>query len=232
MSKAQIFIIDFEWLGTGRVRFGFIIDGNIHYCHQFLNANNLNIVYMARPNLPCRYEIRNTGTAASSTTMKQICSTVISEGGFNLPGIMRSIDTGSTTITVSTTLIPLLSLRLKSGNVRAKLRILRLHVEVTNTQTVLWKLLWNPTTLTGPSFTSVGSTAISEYDVTASAVTGGDVLLSGYATGSDSQSINDILNRLNINSNIAGTSDIITIAAIRVGTNANTAVSLGYEEIY
>jgi hypothetical protein len=232
MSKSQIFVIDFEWLGVGRVRFGFIIDGKIYYCHQFLNANSLSIVYMARPHLPCRYEIRNTGVAASPTTMKQICCTVISEGGFNLPGVMRTIDTGSSAISVGTTLIPLLSLRLKSANIRAKLRILRTHIEVVNTQTLLWKMLWNPS-LTGPTWTSVGSTAISEYDVAASAVTGGETLLSGYVTGNDSQDVNDILNRLHINSTIAGVSDIVTIAAIRVGaSNANACASLSYEEIY
>jgi len=233
MSKSQIFLIDFEWLGVGRVRMGFVIDGIVYYCHQFLNANILTVAYMARPNLPCRYEIRNTGTAASSTTMKQICATVVSEGGFNLPGVIRSVDTGTTPITVSTTLIPLVSIRLKSVNIRAKLRLLKLHVEVTNTQTMLWKLLWNPSSLTGASFSSVGSTAISEYDVTASALTGGDVMLSGYVTGSDSQTISDVINRINVTSNIAGTSDVFTLAAIRVaGSNATACVSMTYEEIY
>ncbi len=53
-SKTQILIIDFEWLGVGCVRIGFVIDGLIFYCHQFNNANNLSSVYMSTPNLPLR----------------------------------------------------------------------------------------------------------------------------------------------------------------------------------
>lgn len=231
-SKTQIFIIDFEWLGVGRVRMGVVINGMIYYCHQFLNANSLTSVFMARPSLPCRYEITNTGTAASGTTLKQVCSTVISEGGFNYPGVVRSASNGANTVTVSTSLIPLLSIRLKSANIRAKLRAIRLHLTVTNTQTIHWQLLWNPT-LTGASFTSMGSTAISEYDVTASSLTGGDCILSGYCSGDDHMDLTGIYTRLNIAANIAGTSDILTIAAIRAsGSNATTGSSLTFEELY
>ena len=40
-SKTQIGIIDFEWLGVGRVRIGMVIDGAVFYCHEFLHANQL-----------------------------------------------------------------------------------------------------------------------------------------------------------------------------------------------
>lgn len=232
MSKTQIFVIDFEWLGVGRVRMGFVVNGIIYYCHQFLNANSLTLVYMARPSLPCRYEMTNTGVAASGTSMKQICSTVISEGGFNMPGVVRAVDTGSTAITVSSTLIPLLSIRLKSANIRSKLRTVLMHLEITNNQTMLWRLLWNAA-LTGPSWTSVSSTSVAEYDTTASAVSGGDALLAGYVTGNDSQDLNNLYSRLNVVSNIAGTSDILTIAAMSVGgSNSTACASMMFEEVY
>ena len=38
-SKSQIFFIDYEWLGTGRVRCGFFIDGIPYYCHAIHNSN-------------------------------------------------------------------------------------------------------------------------------------------------------------------------------------------------
>jgi len=232
MSKTQIFIIDFEWLGVGRVRFGFVINGLVYYCHQVLNANVQTTVYMARPSLPCRYEITNTGTSASSTSMKQICCTVISEGGFNYPGVLRSIDNGNTAVTIAGTLIPLLSLRLKSANIRSKLRLIRTFVKGMNAQPLKWQLLWNAT-LTGPSWTSVGSSAISEYDVTASAITGGDVVLSGYAENTDSADASNLISRLNITSNIAGTSDTLTLAAIRAsGSSATALCSISYEELF
>lgn len=233
MSKTQIFLIDFEWLGVGRVRMGFVVNGLIYYCHEFLNANTtLTGVYMARPSLPVRYSITNTGTAASSTTMKQICDTVISEGGYNMPGVIRSVDNGVSAKTISTTLIPMLSLRLKSANVRALVKLLRVHFTVTNNQPFQWKVLHN-TTLTGASWTSVGSTAVTEYDTAATALTGGETLLSGYVTSGDSQDLSNYLSKLNVGATISGTSDIITLAAIRLGGSDSTGVAvLAFEEVY
>jgi len=56
-TKAQLFVIDFEWLSVGRIRFGFYIFGRINYCHQITNLNELTNPYMLSPNLPSRYEI-------------------------------------------------------------------------------------------------------------------------------------------------------------------------------
>ena len=78
ITKAQIFIIDFEWLGVGRVRFGFNIDGVTVYVHQFVHANLIESVYTKSPNLSIRYEIRSFGGTAQ---LNQICSAVMSEGG-------------------------------------------------------------------------------------------------------------------------------------------------------
>ena len=82
ITKAQIFWQDFEWLGVGSVRCGFVIDGQTIVCHTFKNANNLDRVYMTTAILPVRYEIRNTGTTGVAGSLRQICSTVISEGGY------------------------------------------------------------------------------------------------------------------------------------------------------
>jgi hypothetical protein len=78
ITKAQIFVIDFEWLGVGRVRFGFNIDGVTYYVHQFTHANESNAVYTKTPNLPVRYEVRSYG---GTSQLNQICSAVMSEGG-------------------------------------------------------------------------------------------------------------------------------------------------------
>jgi hypothetical protein len=40
-TKSQIFVTDYQWLGVGRVRFGFYAYGKIHYCHQILNIKSL-----------------------------------------------------------------------------------------------------------------------------------------------------------------------------------------------
>jgi hypothetical protein len=53
-------------------------------CHTFQCANQTGRtkVYMETAILPVRYEIENTDTTADASTLKQICSTVISEGGY------------------------------------------------------------------------------------------------------------------------------------------------------
>lgn len=85
LTKTQILWFDVEWLGVGNVRCGFIINGQYVVCHTFQNANQANStkVYMQTATLPLRYEISNTGATASNSSMTMICSTVISEGGYD-----------------------------------------------------------------------------------------------------------------------------------------------------
>ena len=84
VTKSNIFWIDVEWLGVGDVRCGFVVDGLMVPAHIFHNDNINTTTYITTATLPIRYEIENTGTVASNSTLKQICSTVISEGGYEL----------------------------------------------------------------------------------------------------------------------------------------------------
>ena len=113
-TKVQIFIIDFQWLGVGRVRFSVDIDGVIVPVHEMLNANIITSVYMKTPSLPVRYEIINTGVSASATTLEQICCSVASEGGYDIPGVEFSVGNGVTKRAV-TARAPIFAVRLKSS---------------------------------------------------------------------------------------------------------------------
>jgi hypothetical protein len=86
ITKAQILWMDVEWLGLGTVRLGFVIDGVFVHCHSFHHANLITATYITTASLPLRYEIENLGTTAGASTLKQVCSTVISEGGYELRG--------------------------------------------------------------------------------------------------------------------------------------------------
>lgn len=110
-TTSQILFMDFEWLGVGSVRCGFIIDGKFYICHTFHNANSLTAVYMTTAILPVRYEIISNGNVA---TMKQVCSTVISEGGYDQRSktFYAKRDFGSPLTGISTTVLPVLSIRL------------------------------------------------------------------------------------------------------------------------
>ena len=83
-SKAQLFVIDLEWLSVGRIRFGFYVYGQIVYCHEITNINALLAPYTPCINQPVRYELIGSGVGSASIT--QICSTVISEGGYTPVG--------------------------------------------------------------------------------------------------------------------------------------------------
>ena len=119
VTKTQILWFDMEWLGVGNVRCGFIINGQYVTCHTFQNSNFQTAVYMQTAILPLRYEIINTGTTASTSTLQMICSTVISEGGYeqvSQPYVARNSGTG-TSIASNTglTFTPIVSIRVNSS---------------------------------------------------------------------------------------------------------------------
>lgn len=114
ISKTQLFIIDFEWLGVGIVRCGFSINGKNIICHEFYNANELETVYMRMPNLPVRCEIRNSGPVGSATSFSQICASVMSEGGYSETGLEWSHTTPLRTVGIGSSL-PAIAIRLKNS---------------------------------------------------------------------------------------------------------------------
>lgn len=111
VTKTQLLSIDFQWLGVGRVRCGFVHDGELVHAHQFLNSNVLAEVYMSTPNLPIRCEIRNTGTT-NGGFFDQICSTVMSEGGYVESGQDWATSTPSLVTVTSGATKPIIAIRL------------------------------------------------------------------------------------------------------------------------
>ena len=119
VTKAQILYMDFEWLGVGSVRCGFVIDGTFIVCHTFNNANDIDKVYMQTAILPVRYEIEALAALGAGKTMKQICSSVISEGGYDQKSALTWARRTTVLTGVTTTLVPIVSIRLKSTNLCA-----------------------------------------------------------------------------------------------------------------
>ena len=111
-SKTNILVMDFQWLGVGRVRVALDIDGVIYPVHTINNANTMATVYMRTPNLPVRYENINLAAAGGASTMEVICSTVMSEGGVAAEaGITKSVSTAGTGYVINTTRLPLVCIR-------------------------------------------------------------------------------------------------------------------------
>jgi hypothetical protein len=84
MSKIQVMFIDFQWLGGGRIRFGFNIDGVNLVCHEVYNANVISQVWCRTGSLPFSAEQENTGTPAplGNSSMFLISASVKCEGAY------------------------------------------------------------------------------------------------------------------------------------------------------
>jgi hypothetical protein len=219
VTKTQILAIDFEWLGVGDVRCGFFIDGQFVVCHTIHNDNVRTTVYMTTAILPVRYEIRNTAGTASSSSMKQICSTVYSSGGYEQTSVehvatMTSATTGSY---ITTTFKPLVSIRLASTALGAV--VIPYNVNFLPTTTDNYQVgLFKNGTLTGASYSAVASDANVEFDIAATAITGGTLVYAEFLTSRSGRSALSGANAsfnfdLQLGSSLAGVSDIYTLAA-------------------
>ncbi len=220
-TKAQILWMDFEWLGVGSVRCGFIINGEYIVCHTFTNANEIANVYMTTAILPVRYEITNVGATGSSSSLKQICSTVISEGGYQQASIehVARRTTVFTNIDTAATFYPIVSIRLASGRTGSVVIPNRLQFLPLTSQNYEVALLKNPT-LTGATWAAtVPSDSNVDYDVAATAISAvGTIVQTEYVTSTGSggtqgtSSLSDYNWDLQLGTSLAGTSDIYTVA--------------------
>ena len=226
-TKTQIFFIDYEWLGVGRVRFGFFINGVPVICHTIDHANLNTVVYMSTPNLPLRYEVRNNGTGGAASLVC-ICATVISEGGIQEAGRPIFIDRGSTGFTTgnNTNIYPLMSFRLKSTHLEATVIPVACNILCTSTADFRWALLLNPTIagVDAASWTDVTNSSL-QYDVsrtTTNIVSGGFQMAGGYGSTSLQGIFNEIRTYLRIGSKIDGTRDELVLAIQRLSGTSET----------
>ena len=196
-SKAQIFWMDIEWLGVGSVRTGFIINGQYILCHTFHHANSIASTYITTASLPLRYEIKNTAATSGSSTLKQICSTVISEGGYELRGLQQAVSiplNAPRNCTLANTYYPVISLKLKSGFLDGIVILTALSMVGTgNNEIFNWQVVASGTTA-GGNWVDAGSNSAVQYNISGTSFSGGRVLASGYLTSNaQGQVVVDIL---------------------------------------
>jgi hypothetical protein len=195
ITKAQIFFMDIEWLGEGTVRLGFVIDGIFILAHKFNHANLITSTYITTATLPLRYEITNTGVTALPSLLKQVCSTVLSEGGYELRGAQQAIGTPITTpktFAVAGTYYPIVGIRLKSTRLDAVIILTAVSLlGLGNGKNYAWRVV-QTATITGGTWTSAGVDSSVEYNLTGTSAAGGRVLAQGYVNSSNqgSPSIN------------------------------------------
>jgi len=238
-AMAQLFVIDFQWLGVGAIRFGFFFNGTLVYCHEIDSSNTTALVYMGIPNLPLRYEINNDGTGPAAGLVT-IATSVVSEGGEE-PGTIRAVAREDTPlITLNDAAIyPLVAIRLKSTDLSASVISRSASIACDSSATFRWMILLNPAVTGAPfSFVGIPNSAV-EADVTrvnTTKLTGGTQLSTGYGTSTVSTEAALEISApddLQLGSSIAGVSDIVVLAVQRMtlGGGAETFYgSLGWKE--
>lgn len=241
-SKAQILYADIEWLGLGTVRMGFVINGVFVPAHSFHHANLVNTTYITTASLPLRYEMTNTAATASASTLKQVCSTVISEGGYELRGRQQAVAnvvTSPTTLTTAGTSYPVISIRLKSTRLDGIVILTAISMlGITNNANYKWEVVASGTT-TGGTWVSAGTNSCVEYNRTGTSFSmgSGNVLASGFFQGSNQGSTSiDILKealfkfQLERNS-FTSTPYELTLVCTSASNGDQVLASLDWEEI-
>lgn len=227
VTKAEIFWVDLEWLGVGTVRCGIVYNGEIIHLHSFHHANLINSVYMTRASLPIRYEItRVSGVIAGR--MKQICATVIIEGGYQSTGRVVSRPMVATR-NMNTTPIPIMSVRLRSGYNRALINLLGAELMSTSIQSLIYEIVVGGTLTNANFVTQDALTSAAEYDISATGITGGRVVDSGFVSSANRQIQSDTGDLDAISSNIEGVSEIISLV-VRATGGAATYAAMTWRE--
>ncbi len=243
LTKAQILWMDLEWLGVGSVRMGFVIDGQFILCHTFQHANILASTYITTASLPLRYEIFNTAGTTGNSTLKQICSTVISEGGYELRGAQYAVGTpiaSPITYTVASTYIPIVGFRLKSTRLDAIVILTAVSIlGLGNGKNYSWRVVQGATISGGGAWATTGTDSSVEYKLDGTSATGGRILAQGYVNSSNqgSPSINILkealfANQLERNSFTGTPYELVLEVAISDASGTNGVLaSVDWEEI-
>jgi hypothetical protein len=238
VTKGNIFWLDVEWLGVGDVRTGFFIDGKPVVAHTFYNTNKNSTTYMTTACLPLRYEIENTAGQTGSSTMRQICSTILSEGGYE--GFSRRYNvthSGTTphTLTTAGTQYPLVAIRMAPDRLDSIIVPSNISVAIepgTNNKplVVQYRILLNPT-LTGGAWQTHFNGNV-QYNITATGVTGGTDIIGEYISSFgtlDVSSINDF--NFQIGRTQLGVSDTFVLVLVPTTNNTQGYTDLSWFEI-
>lgn len=242
-TKANIFVIDFEALYVGKVRFGIDFGGGVTYCHQMSFNNTLTTPYIANANLPITYELTNLGSPADATTMLQICCSVISEGGFqDERGLTFGASNGATTIGV-TTRRPILSIRpaltFNSLLNRGQVWPLRAEVYAQNNGAYI-EMVLNGTLSGGAGvWTAADANSMVQYNIDHTGIANGIVIgapffaiPNGVGVNAKSSGVTNLLSKVIMSLNAAGlVPDTLSLVATSLNATATLSGIWSWKEL-
>jgi hypothetical protein len=242
INKAQIYTMDYEWLGVGRVRYGVVQKGILIYVHEINNYNSLDTVYLRNPNLPIRYEMSTHKNTTTGSLMTQICSTVISEGGFDNTG-KRVVVTSNNGATIGASQYDaVLFIRYNSNSSKGAQIVpeqLDLLIKPGNSSTFAgrWELLVNPTVTNAVTYNNASGSVVTQVGVVAAGniiTNPGTIIATGYFAGTSANSVAEMVTidpYYGLGRKIDGTSDVLAIGIKTIDNTYTVYPSLIVREL-
>lgn len=231
ISKANIFVTDLEWLGVGRVRCGFMVDGEYRYCHEFNHSNVVSTVYATSAILPLSYCIENTATLGAGATLKQICCSVMSEGGYEPTGPIYIVGKGAAGVGSISTEQVVAGIRMASGRTGNVIMPVQVDAAIEGNTVAQWRLRLNPA-LSGASWASSANGRGNVETITGvTSFSGGTIIDGGIVGSRGSASYNpiDALARsLGVDAN--GVSDVLVLT-LEADTSTKGTGLIGWREL-
>lgn len=229
-DKTNIFITDLEWLGVGRVRAGFVVDGEVRWCHEFNHANENTAVYMTTATLPLSYRIHNNAVIASPATLKQICCTVMSEGGYEPTGPIYTGGAGIAGVKSTTSETLFAAIRMASGRTDNLVMPAQVDAAVDGNAIAKWRLYLNPT-LSG--VWNAAENGRGNVEVMASGTfSGGTIVSTGFLSGRSNTAFTPEGSlALSLGKNTDGSSDVLMLT-IQCETAMKATGQIGWRELY
>jgi hypothetical protein len=232
-TKQQIFYIQYQWLGSGQVEFGFVVNGKIFKVHKFQHANNLSSLYSQTGTLPVQAEIINNSSTLPSF-FEFTCCSVVSNGATSQHGHLHSVSNGTTpkSLPLSGRSYPVVSLRKKAGFTDVPVQVLDIGAFSTSQDDFIIQIIHKPT-LTGAVWVDIPN-SLCQKDVSATAWTGGDVVAEFYMKGNIQASEKlDLISKfwdLTLSNDFNGDSEIMSLTAIPLTTNAALYGLMSFKE--
>ncbi len=232
----NVYWIDYQWLGAGRVRFGvYAPDGSRMVCHQFENAGQNALPYMRTGTLPAAMENVNTGATGSSSDLRVVCIGVYTEGTFEDYAFWRFADvdaslTGLTTDTVAFSIRTLATYNGKHNHVVVYPETLNAWCDQPIAVT-----LWQDTAVTGGTWTALASACEVNYTGTVNTTGSQKFKTLYFNTGAATIDLDDFFekNDEGILTAADGTPEVWSVLVTRLTASTTAAkINLGYKELW
>jgi hypothetical protein len=232
-TKANIFIADLEWLGVGRVRCGFVVDGEIRYCHEFNHSNNIDKVYMTSAILPASYRLHNSSAIASPAVLKQICTNVVSEGGYQPTGPIYITGRGAGSFVEISSETMVAAIRMASGRTDNVIIPAQIDASIGGNPAAnlvaQWRLRLNPTV--SGTWLSADNGRGNVQVMSSGTFSGGTIVGAGLVASRSSIEFNPESGlALSLGQAIDGTSDVI-ILTLQCSSSENATGLIGWREV-